>query len=65
MLMNIELNRANTGRRPPPANLDEIAMEIREGVDYIVRWGQNDTRPRLPSSIIELGLGGQVKIIRE
>lgn len=56
---------ANLSGRPSPSHFGEIAPEILSGVDYIVRFRQNDTTPHKASSIIRLGRGGLVEIIRQ
>lgn len=43
----------------------EISDEIKNQVDYIVEYRQNDLIPHNPSSIIKLGLGGKIEIIRK
>lgn len=43
----------------------EISEEIKNQVDYIVEYRQNDNTPAQPSSIIKLGAGGQIEIIRK
>lgn len=55
---------ANISGMPSPANFSEISEEIRRGVDYIVRFRQEDTSKAVPSHILKLGAGGLVKIIR-
>ena len=55
---------ANISGMPSPANFSEISEEIRRGVDYIVRYRQEDTSKAAPSHILKLGAGGLVKIIR-
>jgi L-threonylcarbamoyladenylate synthase len=56
---------ANISGTPSPANFHEIADDIKSGVDYIVQYRQDDLRKAAPSSIIKLGLGGLIRIIRE
>lgn len=56
---------ANVSGTPAPAIFDEIAEEIKAGVDYIVKYRQDDISKALPSSIIKLGQGGLIQIIRE
>jgi L-threonylcarbamoyladenylate synthase len=34
-------------------------------VDYVVEYRQEDTTPSKPSSIMKLGSGGQIDIIRK
>ncbi|MCH5227604.1 MAG: threonylcarbamoyl-AMP synthase [Muribaculaceae bacterium] len=55
---------ANISGCPSPASFKEIAPEILNGVDYVVKFGQNDVSQKKPSNIIKLGAGGQIKIIR-
>lgn len=56
---------ANISGEPSPAFFDEISEEIKEGVDYIVSWRQEDRLPRNPSQIIKLGLNGEINILRK
>lgn len=56
---------ANISGEPAPANFDDISEEIKQGVDYIVKYRQDDTNKSKASSIIKLGKTGEVKIIRE
>ena len=55
---------ANVSGAPSPANFSEISETIKSGVDYIVRYRQDDLSKAAPSHIIKLGAGGLVKIIR-
>jgi len=55
---------ANVSGAPSPRFFDEIAPEIISGVDYVVNYRREDKTPAKPSSIIRLGLGGQVQVIR-
>jgi L-threonylcarbamoyladenylate synthase len=56
---------ANISGQNSPANYTEIAEEIRRGVDYSVKWRQDEMHPYQASSIIEIGPGGEFKIIRK
>jgi L-threonylcarbamoyladenylate synthase len=56
---------ANISGEKSPAFFDEISEEIRNAVDYIVEYRQDDRTPSKPSSIIKLGPGGQIEIIRK
>ncbi|HOI26640.1 MAG TPA: L-threonylcarbamoyladenylate synthase [Paludibacteraceae bacterium] len=56
---------ANISGQPSPANFQEISEEIKNAVDYIVSFRQDDKSKAKPSSIIQLEAGGVVKIIRE
>ncbi len=56
---------ANIAGKPSPANFHSIDQSIIDGVDYIVPMDAEEEHTGKPSSIIMLGTGGQVKIIRE
>jgi L-threonylcarbamoyladenylate synthase len=56
---------ANISGEKSPAFFDEISEEIKKQVNYIVKYRQNDINPAQPSSIIKLGVGGQIDIIRK
>jgi L-threonylcarbamoyladenylate synthase len=56
---------ANISGEKSPVFFVEISEEIKNQVDYIVEYRQNDTTPALPSSIIKLGTGGRIDIIRK
>lgn len=55
---------ANVSGKPSPACFDEISQEIVDAIDYVVKYRQNDTQKAIPSSIMKLGRGGEIKIIR-
>ena len=55
---------ANISGEPTPLFFSGISEEIRSGVDYIVCYRQEDNTPREPSQIIQLGTGGEVKVLR-
>lgn len=56
---------ANISGKPAPLTPDEIPDEIRTGVDMVVDRRFEGRPTREPSSIVMLGAGGEVKIIRE
>jgi L-threonylcarbamoyladenylate synthase len=56
---------ANISGKPSPACFDEIESEIINAVDYVVKYRQDDTQKAVPSGIMKLGRGGEIKIIRE
>ncbi len=56
---------ANMSGKPSPACFDEIEQEIIDSVDYVVKYRQDDVTKAVPSSIMKLGRGGEIKIIRE
>lgn len=56
---------ANISGEPSPQNFSEVSEAIKAGVDYIVAYRQDDQSKSVPSSIIKLGKGGVVTIIRQ
>lgn len=56
---------ANISGQPSPASFSEIQDEIKQAVDYIVEYRQDEPAGAKPSSILKLGRGGLIKIIRE
>jgi L-threonylcarbamoyladenylate synthase len=54
---------ANISGQPAPKIFKEISEEIKNGVDYIVRYRQHDEIPSMPSSVIKWE-NGQVIILR-
>ncbi len=56
---------ANISGQPAPALFSEISDEIKRSVDHVVDYRRDDTNRSMPSAIIRLGKGGEVKIIRE
>lgn len=56
---------ANISGEKSPSFFDEISEEIKANVDYIVEYRQEDKTPAKPSSIIKLGAGGRIDIIRK
>jgi L-threonylcarbamoyladenylate synthase len=56
---------ANISGERSPAIFDEIAETIKQGVDYIVEWRQDDISQQSPSSIIKIDAFGRFTIIRK
>ncbi|MCM1107504.1 MAG: L-threonylcarbamoyladenylate synthase [Clostridium sp.] len=56
---------ANLSGSPAPANFSEVSEEIRSAVDYIVNYRRGEKTRATSSSIIRLGAGGRVEIIRK
>lgn len=56
---------ANISGLPSPQNFSEISKEIKEKVDFVVNYRQDEKKNPAPSSIIKLGASGLIKIIRE
>lgn len=55
---------ANISGHPAAATFDEISDEIKDGVDYICRYRQDDMAKAKPSNIIKITKGNIVKVIR-
>ena len=56
---------ANLSGKPSASNFDEISMEIKEGVDYIVKFDQHSTSKGKPSIIMKLDPSGKFEFIRK
>ena len=55
---------ANISGYPPPAIFEDIDIEIKNGVDYIVQHRQDDLTAAIPSAIVKLNADGSLTIIR-
>lgn len=55
---------ANVSGELSPANFSEVSDTIKNGVDYIVGYRQDDRAKVQPSGIIKLGAGGLIQVIR-
>ncbi len=55
---------ANISGYPPPLSFKDIEPVIKEGVDYVVNYRQDDTEYRKPSSVIKWEKDGTLSIIR-
>ncbi|KAG4080416.1 hypothetical protein HA402_013874 [Bradysia odoriphaga] len=55
---------ANISGAPSPASFSEVATHIRDGVDYVVKYRQEDTTPSAASRIIRINKDGSIAIIR-
>ena len=56
---------ANVSGEPTPANFSQISAEIKSAVDYVVNVRRGETTQPKPSSIIKLGIGNVIQVIRE
>ena len=56
---------ANISGEPTAQNYCDISEEIINAVDYVCWTRRQEHKPHKPSSIIRLGLGGEVEIIRK
>jgi len=55
---------ANVSGEPAPKKYSEISDAIKEGVDYVVRYRQEDETDRGPSSVVRWTRGGHAEILR-
>lgn len=55
---------ANISGEPSPQSFAEVSTAIKEQVDYIVHWRQEDNTPAVPSRIVKWNGDGGVTIIR-
>ena len=56
---------ANISNEPAPKTFAEISDEIKSAVDYVVLHRQNENKINAPSTIIRLGLRGEIEFIRK
>lgn len=56
---------ANISGKPSPQNFSDIDNEILNTVDYVVNLRQQEKNPASPSSIIKIGMKGEIEIIRK
>ncbi len=55
---------ANLSGSPAPQSFGRIADSIKSGVDYVVKYRQDDESPREPSSLVKWNADGTVTVIR-
>lgn len=56
---------ANVSGEPSPKTFSQISEEVLSAVDYVCTSRRNECEPHKPSSIIKIGTGGEIKIIRK
>ena len=56
---------ANISGEKSPLNFSQISDKVKNEIDYIVEYKQDDLSESSSSSIIKIGLGGEINIIRE
>jgi L-threonylcarbamoyladenylate synthase len=56
---------ANISGNATPSNFSEVSDEIKKAVDYVVNFRQDDMTKLNSSSIIKLGKGNLIQIIRK
>lgn len=55
---------ANISGQPAPKIFKEISEEIKDGMDYVVHYRQNDEKAGEPSSVIKWNADGTVTVLR-
>ena len=55
---------ANVSGSPSPRYFTEIDPSVTQAVDYVVSYRRDDLSPTAPSSVIRLGSGGLISILR-
>lgn len=55
---------ANSSGQPSPQTFNDISETIRQRVDYIVKWRQEETTPAQPSQLVRLNKDGSVTVLR-
>ena len=55
---------SNISGFPPASFFEDIDIEIKNGVDYVVQHRRDDLTPSVPSSVIKIGDDGKIFIIR-
>lgn len=56
---------ANISGEPTPQTFDDISDEIKNAVDYVVKYNRQSREKHKPSSIIKIKANGEFTIIRE
>lgn len=56
---------ANISGQPTPTIFSEINNEIIKSVDYVVNYRKNEIQSTKPSSVIQVGKRGLIKVIRD
>ena len=55
---------ANISGEQSPSAFQKIKISIREQIDYVVNWRQDETAPSTPSAIIKLEENGTITTLR-
>lgn len=56
---------ANLSGLPAPESFYEISQEIKDGVDYIVNYGQDEVNTCKASTIMKISASGEFRLIRK
>jgi len=55
---------ANISGQQTPVSFSSVSAEIISGVDHVVSLRQNEATESKPSTILKMGVGGEIKFIR-
>ena len=55
---------ANISGFPPPKVFSDIDMAVKQGVDYVVNYRQDDSTPVEPSAVVKYNKDGRFTILR-
>ena len=55
---------ANISGFPPPKVFSDIDMAVKQGVDYVVNYRQDDSTPVEPSAVVKCNKDGRFTILR-
>lgn len=55
---------ANISGEPSPQLFNQISPELKEEVDYVVNWRQQENVPAIPSAVIKLEENGTITTLR-
>ena len=55
---------ANPSNHLPPRLFIDITQELIDAADYVVEWRQDDMQHGKPSTVVKLGAGGEMEMIR-
>jgi L-threonylcarbamoyladenylate synthase len=55
---------ANVSGFPPPKVFSDIDIAVKQGVDYVVHYRQDDMTPVEPSAVVKCGKDGRFTILR-
>lgn len=56
---------ANFSGDPSPVTFSRIPEKLLQSADYVVNWGRDTFKTNRPSTIIKLGLNGEIELIRQ
>ncbi|MCC9136279.1 L-threonylcarbamoyladenylate synthase [Pontibacter silvestris] len=56
---------ANESGQPAPKSFSEISEVIKERVDYVVRWRQEEEMNTQPSRVVKIETNGETTVLRE